>query len=228
MSYDSGGFLHCQRALTRPVREDSGQFRVMFDACGPPHHPRKRSAPATRQAILEAARLCFTQEGYDQVGVREIAARAGVDPALINRYFGSKEGLFTEAIGSKFDLRQIAGDDLGSLGETMLRYILKKQGSGGHDPLTALLRSHSSDIARDKLRSAMVQGFVEPLAARLPGPSARERAELIGSTLLGILVYRSIAGPLTETEREQVVAATAPHLQAIIDGPLSHRSEEGE
>ncbi|MCA9878016.1 MAG: helix-turn-helix transcriptional regulator, partial [Thermomicrobiales bacterium] len=61
---------------------------MMFDACGTPPCPRKRSAPATRQAILEAARVCFTQGGYDQVGVRELASRAGVDPALINRYFG--------------------------------------------------------------------------------------------------------------------------------------------
>jgi AcrR family transcriptional regulator len=195
----------------------------MFDSCGPPQCPRKRSAPATRQAILEAARLCFATEGYDQVGVREIAARAGVDPALINRYFGSKEGLFSEVIGGKFDLRHIAGDDLGTLGETMLRSILKKKSAGGHDPLRALLHSFSSDVARDKLRVAIIQGFVEPLASRLPGPHARDRAELIGSTLLGLLVYRAVAGPLSDEEREHLVTTTAPYLQTIIDGePLGN------
>ena len=191
---------------------------VMFDPCNPPPCPRKRSAPATRQAILEAARHCFSTEGYDQVGVRDIASRAGVDPALINRYFGSKEGLFSEVIGGKFDLRHIAGDDLGTLGETMLRAVCKKPGAGGHDPLRALLQSYSSDVAREKLHVAIVQGFVEPLAARLAGPDARERAELVGSTLLGIVLYRALAGPLSDAEREHMVTTTAPYVQGIIDG----------
>lgn len=199
----------------------------MFDTCDPPQCPRKRSAPATRQAILEAARHCFSSEGYDQVGVREIAARAGVDPALINRYFGSKEGLFSEVIGGKFDLRHIAGDDLGTLGETMLRSVFKKQSADGHDPLRALLRSYSSDFAREKLRAAIVHSFVEPLAARLPGPNARERAELVGSALLGILVYRAIAGPLGDDEREHMIATTAPYVQGIIDGLPSRNVAKG-
>lgn len=199
----------------------------MLDSSGPPNCPRKRSAPATRQAILDAAKLCFSSEGYDQVGVREIAARAGVDPALINRYFGSKEGLFSEAIGSKFDLRHMAGDDLDALGETMLRSLFKKKGAEEHDPLRALLRSYSSDVAREKLRMAMIQGFVEPLASRLGGANARERAELVGATLLGILVYRAIAGPLGEDEREHLVATTAPYIQSIIDGLPSQAEAKG-
>lgn len=190
----------------------------MFDACTPPQCPRRRSAPATRQAILDAARHCFSSEGYDQVGVREIAARAGVDPALINRYFGSKEGLFSEVIGGKFDLRHIVGDDLSTLGETMLRAICTKKGAEGHDPLRALLRSYGSDVAREKLRSAIVQGFVEPLAARLSGSNPVERAELVGSALLGIVLYRAIAGPLSDEERERMVTAMAPYVQGIIDG----------
>lgn len=199
----------------------------MVDSCGPPHCPRKRSAPATRQAILEAAKHCFASEGYDQVGVREIAARAGVDPALINRYFGSKEGLFSEVIGGKLDLRHIAGDDLGTLGETMLRTICKKKSDDGHDPLAALLRSYSSDVAREKLRTAMVHGFVEPLAARLPGPNARERAELLGATLLGILVYRAVAGPLSDDERDHMMRTMGPYVQGIIDGVPSRSVTEG-
>ena len=195
----------------------------MFDSCSPPQCQRKRSAPATRQAILEAAKHCFSSEGYDQVGVREIAARAGVDPSLINRYFGSKEGLFSEVIGGKFDLRHMAGDDLATLGETMLRSICKKKSDDGHDPLAALLRSYSSAVAREKLRAAMIHGFVEPLAARLPGSNTRERAELIGATLLGILVYRAVAGPLSDDERDHMVESMAPYVQSIIDGlPAAH------
>src|ERR1700736_5453329 len=59
---------------------------------------RRRNADATRQAILESARLAFTRSGYDGVGVREIAQGAGVTAMLVNRYFGSKEHLFEEVV----------------------------------------------------------------------------------------------------------------------------------
>ena len=59
---------------------------------------RKRDAAATREAILEAATRRFATQGYERAGAREIAADAGVTAALVNRYFGSKEGLFAEVI----------------------------------------------------------------------------------------------------------------------------------
>src|SRR5262245_18498390 len=60
--------------------------------------PRKRDAEATRAAILVAAKLHFARSGYDGAYLRDIAADAGVDAALINRYFGGKEGLFEAAL----------------------------------------------------------------------------------------------------------------------------------
>ena len=60
--------------------------------------PRKRDAAATRAGILEAAKGQFARLGYDRTGLRDIAAEAGVDAALINRYFGGKEGLFTASL----------------------------------------------------------------------------------------------------------------------------------
>src|SRR5215510_8536318 len=60
--------------------------------------PRKRNAAATREAILKSARTAFARAGYDGVGVREIAAGAGVTAMLVNRYFGSKEQLFAEVL----------------------------------------------------------------------------------------------------------------------------------
>ena len=59
---------------------------------------RRRGAAATRQAILDSAREAFARLGYEGAGVREIAAGAGVTAMLVNRYFGSKEGLFTEVV----------------------------------------------------------------------------------------------------------------------------------
>src|SRR3954465_4431432 len=64
----------------------------------PPIQVRLRNAAATRQAILDSARRHFAREGYDNVGLREIAGDAGVDPALVCRYFGGKEQLLREAV----------------------------------------------------------------------------------------------------------------------------------
>ena len=181
--------------------------------------PRFRNAAATRQAILEAAKTCFMHEGYEQVGVREIAARAGVDPALVNRYFGSKEGLFSEAVASKFDLSHLLDEDRANLGEQLARYVLQKQSTGAdYDPLVALLRSSSSDVCSGMLRNAILEGFVRPLAARLEGPDALLRAELVGSTLLGLLVHRTVIGGAEAADNERMLALVAPALQRFIDG----------
>jgi len=181
--------------------------------------PRFRNAAATRQAILEAAKTCFMQEGYEQVGVREIAARAGVDPALVNRYFGSKVGLFSEAVASKFDLSHLLDGDRANLGERLARYVLQKQSTGAdYDPLVALLRSSSSDVCSGMLRNAILEGFVRPLATRLEGPDALLRAELVGSTLLGLLVHRTVIGGAEAADNERMLALVAPALQRFIDG----------
>lgn len=189
------------------------------DSCA---HPRGRNAATTRQAILNAARQCFGHEGYDQVGVREIAALAGIDPALVNRYFGSKEGLFAEAVSSKLDLSMLFGGDRATLGERLARYVLQKKSEDNHDPLVALLRSSSSEVAGRMLRDAMTEGFISPLAARLDGPDTRERAELIGSTLLGLLVYRTIVGPGGLQDVERQIGLAGQMMQMLIDGKDGH------
>ena len=197
----------------------------MFGGCsgpkgdGPDTGPRGRNAKATRQAILEAAKTCFMHDGYAQVGVRDIAARAGVDPALVNRYFGSKEGLFSEAVASKFDLRHLLDGDRATLGERLARYVLEKKANGAdYDPLVALLRSSSSDVCTGMMRSAVLEGFIRPLAARLEGPDAWSRAELVGSTLLGLLVHRTVIGGAEAADNERMLALVAPALQTFIDG----------
>lgn len=180
--------------------------------------PRGRNAAATRQAILNAARQCFGHEGYDQVGVREIAALAGIDPSLVNRYFGSKEGLFAEAVSAKFDLGSLFTGEIATLGERLARYVLQGKTDNNHDPLVALLRSSANDVARRMLRDAIKDGFVGPLAACLDGPHVRERAELVGATLIGLLVYQTIVGSEDGNDVERQVALAGPMLQAVIDG----------
>lgn len=59
-----------------------------------------RNATETKQRIFEAAKTLFSRDVYSKVGTRDIAAEAGVNLTLINRYFGSKKKLFAEVVMS--------------------------------------------------------------------------------------------------------------------------------
>src|ERR1700760_3639196 len=78
-----------------------------------PHRPR--NAAATRGAILESAVRNFARAGYDGVGVRDIASDAGVTAMMVNRYFGSKEQLFAEAVEVSSTPPAVIVDDSASL-----------------------------------------------------------------------------------------------------------------
>src|SRR5271166_6786953 len=85
---------------------------------------RRRDAAATREAMLQAATRRFATHGYEHAGVREIAVDAGVTAALVNRYFGSKEGLFAEVIEGAFDIRQLLQGQGGDLADHLARVMV--------------------------------------------------------------------------------------------------------
>ena len=134
---------------------------------------RGRDAAATRAAILEAARGAFTRESYDQVGVREIATVAGIDAALVIRYFGSKEGLFAAAIGKKFDLSLLFEGDARGLGERVARAVLLKPKAAGElDPMLILLRS-AAPIGGIWKKWSITQRESSPVASAARAMSAK-------------------------------------------------------
>src|ERR1700704_3725161 len=107
------------------------------------HPKRRRDAAATRSAILEAATRRFACQGYQHAGVREIAADAGVDAAMVNRYFGSKEGLFAEVIERAFNIRYLEGDRASLAERLARRMVYGREDIAGDQriPLLLMLRS---------------------------------------------------------------------------------------
>jgi AcrR family transcriptional regulator len=59
---------------------------------------RRPGPTTTREAIADAARRQFAELGYDRATLRGIAGEAGVDAALVVRFYGSKDGLFREVM----------------------------------------------------------------------------------------------------------------------------------
>lgn len=170
---------------------------------------RARNAAATRQAMLASARRHFSRESYDNVGLREIAGDAGVDPALVSRYFGSKEQLFKEAIrGDKEDIMR--GVSRAGLPAHFASLLLDGEEEDADeavaqiDRLMILLRSASSPKASSILREAIDEDILGPVAALLGGEEAELRASLCLAVLMGAGILRSALAiePLSGTGNE--------------------------
>jgi AcrR family transcriptional regulator len=158
--------------------------------------PRARNATATRQAMLASARRHFARESYENVGLREIAGDAGVDPALVSRYFGSKEQLFKEAVRGD-DEHMMHGVSREHLPEHFAALLLDAKGEEAKDAdaqidrLMILLRSASSPKASSIIREAIDEDILEPVAALLGGEEAELRASLCLAVLMGTGILRS-------------------------------------
>ena len=186
--------------------------------------PRLRNAAATRQAMLVAARSHFARESYENVGLREIAAQAGVDPALVARYFGGKEQLFKEAL--RGDSSPFAeGVDRDDLPAHLVSLLLdhekdEEERSAKTDCLLMLLRSSASSKASEIVREAISQDMLGPMAGALTGEFAHLRAGCAMAVLMGSGILRSTLGrtPLSEPESAHLRARlTALFTLALSD-----------
>ncbi len=192
-----------------------------------PRGRRPGDAAVTKTAILDAARAVFGERGYECSTIRAIAARAGVDPALVHHYFGRKHQLFGAAHqlpGDPIDALSeiLATSDPDQLGESIARfYVTTFFGPDG--PLPSLLRA----AATNEQAAAMLKGFVEKaIIGRFervyPVPDIRLRISLVGSHLIGLFMARHIIGvrDLAEADDETLVQAIGPVFQHYLTAPL--------
>ncbi len=179
-----------------------------------------RNAATTKAAILAAAKFYFTRKSYDQAGLREIAAHARANVALVSRYFGSKEQLFSEAFTDEFHLEEFVRGDRATLGERLVRHVLQRPFEHDrNDALLMLFRSASNEKAVPVIRDALRLHFIVPLAAWLDGKDAEQRATAIVAHLLGLSTLRVVlqCRPLDVTNVEKTVRIGASVLQKLID-----------
>ncbi|RIV38348.1 TetR/AcrR family transcriptional regulator [Micromonospora radicis] len=190
---------------------------------------RRPGNPATRDAILDAARAAFAQRGFDASTIRAIAASAGVDPALVHHYFGNKDQLFLAAMQAPVDPRELlpkvlAGDRDG-LGERLVRMFLTVWDSPAGTAGVALLRSAVSNewtarllrefLATQVLRRVLDHLDVDP--AELP-----LRGSLVATQLIGLAMMRHVVRlePVASATPESLVALVGPTVQRYLTGDL--------
>ena len=149
-----------------------------------------RDGEATRSTILITARSQFGNHGFERTTIRSVASEAGVDPALVMHYFGSKAELFAAA--SRFDINF---PDLSAIAPEHIADVLLPMFIavwGPHGPFLPLLRAAATNrAAADALLVVFVDQVAPALAAVVPDRAA-ERAALVGSQLLGLAVARYI------------------------------------
>ncbi len=182
--------------------------------------PRSRNAAATKASILEAARRRFACEGYDGAGLREIAADAGVDAALISRYFGGKEDLFSEVLAADGGVDELLQGEAAGFGERIARMlVLEPRDDNKVDKLLIMLRSASSTKASEVIRRSSQETFYGPFEAWLGGEHAAARARLAAGMIVGFAITRAIDENylLNDSEREVLCERLAEALQRAVD-----------
>ncbi|HEX4752784.1 MAG TPA: TetR family transcriptional regulator [Solirubrobacterales bacterium] len=178
---------------------------------------RPHDADASRRALLDAARGVFDEVGYDRATTREIGERAGVDPALIARYFDSKEGLFIAAIAA--GSAEEEGIDFAP--RALVAFLLERWDERGHSPISRALASPAlTPGAREQVATVVSDRVLLGLVAELRerGVAAADlRAELLVALAVGVAVTRAngTLETLAATPREELLRTLAPLLDAL-------------
>lgn len=150
---------------------------------------RQAHADRTKSAILEAARHVFATCGYGEAGVRDIAARAGVNPALVGRYFGSKLELFEAALEASFDIAHFTDMPRECFGERVAHSLCRSQDEEASAVPMLVFAGGNSEARKAALR-ILQQRALEPLKAWFGGAEAAERAAQLLLIVTGFYTYR--------------------------------------
>lgn len=177
-----------------------------------------RDGKATRATILDVARDQFSEHGFERTTIRSIASVAGVDPALVMHYFGSKAELFAAVSRLEVvfpDLSGVAPERLADVLVPLFVQVWNPRGS-----FLPLLRAAATNrTAADALLDVFVEQVAPALAAVTPDRTA-ERAALVGSQVLGIAMARYVVGvpALAEMDDATLTEWLRPILARYLTG----------
>jgi AcrR family transcriptional regulator len=186
---------------------------------------RWRSGAESKQRILDTARELFGRHGYGGTTVRAIATAAGVDPAMVFYFFGTKQGLFGAAIELSGNvpsaIESIFTDGLDGIGERVVRTLLANLDNSERTPLVMLTRSAPTDDQSEALlREFIDREITDRLAALLGTPDAALRAGMVNVQILGLAVARYIVRiePIASASVDELAARFGPLVQHCLTG----------
>jgi AcrR family transcriptional regulator len=189
---------------------------------------RRPGGTDTKSALLDAAREVFAEQGYDGATVRAIATKAGVDAAMVNHWFGSKEGLFVKAVlqlpfDPEFLIDRITDGPPETMGERIVRTFVSTWDATGGGHFTALIRSVSShEQAAHMLHDFFVKQVFSKIADKISADQPSLRGSLVGSQMVGLGIARYVVKfePMASADVATLVTAIAPNVQRYLTGKL--------
>ncbi|HEX4359726.1 MAG TPA: TetR family transcriptional regulator [Pseudonocardia sp.] len=185
-----------------------------------------RSEP-TRTAILTHARRLLAERGYEGTTIRAVAAAAGVDPSMVMRYYGNKEGLFGAAVDLDLHFPDPAGWPRDEIGVRLARHFVARWEGELADELTQLLlRSATTNSAAVEQMRAVFGGQVLRFVQQVTGadsPEVTRRASMLATQVLGVALCRYVLAlpPVVVMDADTLVAMLAPVVQHYLTGDLA-------
>ena len=179
---------------------------------------RSRDAAASRDALLRAAQTLFGRQGFERTTIREIGEQAGVDAALIARYFGSKADLYVAAvIAEDAEAIPLEYEGLAHMADEL---VTRADRRGPGPIIQAIVRSDTSAEILDAALDRLAKRLVGPLVAKMSRQGVDRpqlRAEVAVSALLGFSLGRSLGwfDEIRSAPRNEVVALIVEALGAI-------------
>jgi len=185
----------------------------MASAAEPKADVRRRDPVRTKARILAAAVETFTELGYSQAGLRDIAARAEVASSLPVRYFGTKAALFEAALVETVRTNSVFTWKKDAFGTTMIRLIRERSSVA----ITAMLMMALADPeSRDVALRVWREHMIAPLAEWLGPPDPEGRAGMLFALMSGLTFQvHGLASGEISADAEHWAART---LQALVDG----------
>lgn len=193
----------------------------------PRRRGRRSGGEDTRAALVEAARAVFAEQGYQGATVRTIAARAGVDAAMVNHWFGGKQGLFAAAIELPFDptelIDELVSGDVSTLAERVVRTFVTLWDTHEGRFATLMLSVASQDMAARMMADFFAGTLFGRVAKTVGADRPDVRAALCGSQVVGLGFVRYVLRlePIASADVEDLVALVAPTLQRYLTADLS-------
>jgi AcrR family transcriptional regulator len=183
-----------------------------------PEH-RRRDAAATKAALLRAAQELFTERGYERTTVRDIADRAGVNQALLFRYFGNKEELFQAVLATESRTMIAEWPAEQVLGKTLARMLAPDKGGVADGAWLAALRSSGHDSAADAIRKQLGEDYTRVLGTLTDAEDAELRVDLVLAWVVGLGLLRKVVGkePLVSADPEVVIRHVLRAMSVLLE-----------
>jgi len=187
---------------------------------------RRPGPSSTRDEILRAARRRFAEGGYDRATFRAIATDAGVDPALVVQFFGSKRNLFAVATASPVTLAELSAeareDSSAGPGLRLAKLLMMwLEDEGARDALLGRVRSAATEPEAAETVREMIGAQLTEFARLMEGDGPDVRASLLATQFLGVVYARFIVGvePLASMNGEEIASWLGPTFDLYLTGP---------